>query len=109
MNHLKDRNFNPDSIPGEYNVVALWTRYRPERIRAGVFAGLFAGAMMLVFGMVYSAAKGMDITTPFRISALPILGNSAMAYGSGAGIVVGLRPMPTSRAPITAETVSESG
>ena len=90
MNHMKDRNFNPDSVPGEYNVVALWTRFRSERIRAGVFAGFFAGAMMLVFGMIYSAFKGMDITTPFRISALPILGNTAMAYGSAAGIVVGL-------------------
>jgi hypothetical protein len=90
MNNLKDRNFNPDSVPGEYNVVELWARFRGERIKAGALAGIFAGIMMQIFGMIYSAFQGMDITTPMRISALPILGNSAMAYSNGAGIVVGL-------------------
>jgi len=90
MNTLKDRKFNPDSVPGEYNVVELWAQFRPERIKAGVFAGIFAGIMMQVFGMIYCSLKGMDITTPMRISALPILGNAAMTYGDGAGITVGL-------------------
>jgi hypothetical protein len=90
MNSLKDRNFNPDSLPGEYNVVELWAKFRGERIKAGVLAGIFAGIMMQVFGMIYCAAKGMDLTTPMRISALPILGNAAMTYGAGAGIAVGL-------------------
>ncbi|MBU6152926.1 MAG: hypothetical protein KGP28_01365 [Bdellovibrionales bacterium] len=90
MESLKNRNFNPDTVPGEYNVVALWTRFRGERIKAGLFAGIFAGAMMQVFGMIYAASQGMDITTPMRISALPILGNEALAYASGSGIAVGL-------------------
>jgi len=90
MNSLKDRNFNPDSLPGEYNVVELWAKFRSERIKAGVMAGIFAGIMMQVFGMIYCAAQGMDLTTPMRISALPILGSAAMTYGAGAGIAVGL-------------------
>jgi hypothetical protein len=90
MNSLKDRNFNPDTVPGEFNVVALWTTFRSARLRAGVIAGIFAGIMMQVFGMVYSVATGRDLTTPFRIAALPILGNEAMAYGTTPGIMVGL-------------------
>jgi hypothetical protein len=90
MNSLKDRNFNPDTIPGEFNVVALWTNFRAARLRAGIMAGIFAGVMMQIFGMIFSAAKGMDITTGFRIAALPVLGNEAMAYGTSAGIAVGL-------------------
>ena len=45
---------------------------------------------MQVFGVIYSAATARDITTPFRIAALPVLGNAAMAIGSTSGIVVGL-------------------
>ena len=90
MNSMKDRNFNPDSVPGEYNVVALWTKFRAERIQAGMLAGIFAGVMMQIFGMIYCAVKGMDVTIPMRVSALPVLGNAAMAYGSSAGIGVGL-------------------
>jgi hypothetical protein len=90
MDSLKNRNFNPDTLPGEYNVVALWTRFRAERIKAGLFAGIFAGVMMQVFGMVYSLSQGMDVTTPMRISALPILGNRAMEIGSSPGILIGL-------------------
>ncbi|NDF15436.1 hypothetical protein EB061_08960 [bacterium] len=89
-NSLKNRNFNPDSIPGEYNVVALWTQFRPERIKAGVFAGIFSGLVMQIFGMIYCAVVGRDWTTPMRISALPLLGNSALAYDNPAGIAVGL-------------------
>lgn len=90
MDSMKNRNFNPDTLPGEYNVVALWTRFRADRIKAGIFAGIVAGIMMQIFGMLYCAVKGMDLTTPMRISALPILGNSAMTFGNGAGVIVGL-------------------
>lgn len=90
MNNLKDRNFNPDSVEGEYNVVALWTQFRGARIRAGAFAGIFAGLMMQIFGVVFCAATGRDLILPFKIAALPILGNSAIAYGSTPGLVVGL-------------------
>jgi hypothetical protein len=90
MNPLKDRNFNPDTIEGEFNVVALWTKLRMSRIRAGVCAGIFAGAMMQLFGVIYCAIKGWDLLMPFKISALPILGREALAFGSVPGIVVGL-------------------
>ena len=90
MSNLKDRNFNPDTVPGEYNVVALWTNFRGARLRAGIFAGIFAGLMMQLFGVLFCAIKGDDLAKPFKISALPFLGNSALAYGSTQGLVVGL-------------------
>ena len=90
MNNSKDRNFNPDTVEGEFNVVALWTKFRGARIRAGALAGIFAGAMMQLFGVVFCAISGRDLLLPFKISALPYLGNSAIAYGSVPGLVVGL-------------------
>jgi hypothetical protein len=89
MNHLKDRNFDPNSVEGEYNVVALWTKLRMARIYAGVGAGIFAGLMMQLFGVAYCAFKGWDLAMPFKIPALPILGRDALAYGSMQAIVVG--------------------
>ena len=90
MNPLKSRNFNPDTLEGEHNLVALLCNFRAVRLRAGVLAGIFAGVMMQIFGMIYCAAKGIDVTAPLKIAALPFLGNSAMEYGSMTGILVGL-------------------
>jgi hypothetical protein len=90
MNNLKDRNFDPNSVPGEYNVVELWTKFRGARIRAGIMAGIFAGVMMQLFGVAYCAVKGMDLAMPFKIAALPIIGRDALAFGSVPGLVVGL-------------------
>ena len=90
MNILKDRNFNPDTIEGEYNLVHLWTHPRPWRIVAGVLGGAFAGIMMLAFGMIFCAVKGIDIMAPMKISAIPFLGGAAMEYGSASGLAVGL-------------------
>ncbi len=90
MNNLKDRNFNPDSIEGEYNVVALWTQFRGARLRAGVLAGFLAGLMMQLFGVLMCAINGDDLAKPFKIAALPILGRDALAYGSVSGLVVGI-------------------
>ena len=90
MNPLKSRNFNPETLEGEHNLVALLWNFRAVRLKAGMLAGIFAGTMMLVFGMIFCAAKGLDVTAPLKIAALPFLGNAAMEYGSGTGIVVGL-------------------
>lgn len=90
MNNLKNRNFNPDSIEGEFPVVDLWSKLRASRIIAGIFAGIFAGVMMQIFGMIYCAIKGMDILAPTKIAAIPFLGGAAMAYGSASGVIVGL-------------------
>ena len=90
MNPLKERNFNPDTIPGEYNVAAMWSTFRGARLRAGVFAGIFAGLMMQLFGVAYCAFKGWDLAMPFKIAALPIIGRDALAFGSVPGLVVGI-------------------
>jgi hypothetical protein len=90
MNPLKSRNFNPDSLDGEHNLVELLCNFRAARIRAGILAGIVAGIAMIVYGMIYCAINGVDITAPMKIAGLPILGNSAMAYGSATGIAVGL-------------------
>jgi hypothetical protein len=90
MNPLKDRNFNPDSLEGEFNLAAMWSTFRPARIRAGAMAGIFAGIIMQIYGVIYHAVKGDELIKGMKIAALPILGNSALTYGIGAGLIVGL-------------------
>ena len=90
MNNLRDRNFDPNTVEGEYNLVAMLCKPRAKRFLAGIAAGAFAGILMLIFGMIYCTVKGIDVTAPFKIAGLPILGNAAMAYGSTQAIVVGL-------------------
>ncbi|MBS1959423.1 MAG: hypothetical protein JST80_08130 [Bdellovibrionales bacterium] len=90
MNPLKSRNFNPGSLEGEYNLVETFCNFRAVRLKAGVLAGIFAGVMMIIFGMIYCATQGIDITAPMKIAGLPILGNEALQYGSAKAIIVGL-------------------
>ena len=90
MNNLRDRNFNPDTVEGEFNLIAMWSNPRASRFVAGVLAGAFAGVLMLIFGMFYCSIKGIDITAPMKIAGLPFLGNAAMEYGSAKALVVGL-------------------
>ena len=90
MNTLRDRQFNPDTVEGEFNVVALWTKFRAARIRAGIAAGIFAGFMMQVFGVIVCSIKHWDLMMPFKIAALPVIGRDALAYGSIPGLLVGL-------------------
>ena len=89
MNILKTRHFDPDTLPGEYSLVAMWCAPRRARLIGGLLAGAFAGTMMLLFGMIYCAATGNDIMAPMKISAIPFLGGDALAYGSVPGLVVG--------------------
>jgi hypothetical protein len=90
MNNLKSRDFNPDSVEGEYNLVAMWSKVRPRRLLAGVLAGIVAGLAMVLFGVIYCAMTGQDITAPMKIAALPFLGENALQIGSMKAIVVGL-------------------
>ncbi len=85
-----ERGFNPDTIEGEFNVVALWTNIRAARLKAGVFAGIFAGIVALIFGAIFCSVKGMDPTIPMRFMGLPWAGSSVMAYGNTPGLILGL-------------------
>lgn len=87
---LKDRNFNPDTVEGEYNVVALWTSFRLRRIIAGMLAGIVAAFMMELFGVIFCALNGVDLTMPMRIAALPIIGRDALEIASATGMIVGV-------------------
>jgi hypothetical protein len=89
MNHLKNRNFNPDSIEGEFNLTEMWNTFRAARLRAGVAAGIVAGTAMQIFGVIYHGVQGDDLLKGFKIAALPVLGNEALAYGMGSGFWVG--------------------
>jgi hypothetical protein len=89
MNHLKDRNFNPDSLEGEYNVAAMWATFRAARLRAGAMAGIVAGIMMQIYGMIYHTVTGEDLLKGLKIAALPIIGRDALAYGAGPGLFIG--------------------
>ena len=86
----KDRNFNPDTVEGEFNVLAMWNDVRSARLIAGVKAGIFAGTMAQIFGSIFCLAKGLDFTIPMRIMGLPFLGNNAMTIGGSIGLAVGL-------------------
>jgi hypothetical protein len=90
MNPLKSRQFNPDTLEGEHNLVELLCNFRAERLKAGVLSGIVAGIAMQLFGMIYCAIQGMDLLAPTKIAALPVLGNSAMAFGNTTGTLVGL-------------------
>lgn len=90
MHPLKQRSFDPNSIEGEFNVVEMWSNPRKQRIIAGVLAGIVAGVCMLVFGFIYCAIKGIDITAPMKIGALPFLQVDALQIGSMKAIAVGL-------------------
>jgi len=86
----KDRKFNPDTVEGEFNVVAMWNDVRASRLIAGVKAGIFAGIVTQICGSIFCMTKGLDFTIPMRIMGLPFLGNNAMTYGGSVGLVVGL-------------------
>ena len=89
MNHMKNRNFNPDSVEGEYNLAEMWNTFRGARLRAGAFAGIFAGIVMQIAGMIFHATQGDEIIKGWKIAGLPILGRDALTYGFGEGFVVG--------------------
>lgn len=90
MHPLKERTFDPNTVEGEFNLVEMWSQPRKQRIIAGILAGLVAGTCMLVFGFIYCALKGIDITAPMKIGALPFLGVNALQIGSMKAIIVGL-------------------
>ena len=90
MNHLKDRNFDPNSLEGEFNLAEMWATPRAARLRAGVFAGIFAGIMMQIFGIIFHIFTGDELLKGMKIAALPVLGREALAYGVGPGLFVGL-------------------
>ena len=79
MKALNDRNFNPNSVEGEYNLVEMWTHFRAARLKAGAMAGVVAGIAALIFGAIFCLVKGLDPTIPMRIMGLPGLGSSVMA------------------------------
>ncbi len=85
----QSRQFDPDTVPGEYNVVALWVNPRKQRLIAGALAGLFAGTLLLIFGILYCVFTGNEWLAPFKIPALYVMGGSAMAYGFGPAVFVG--------------------
>ena len=87
---LKSKNFNPDSVEGEIRVVQIWTNPRPSRIIAGALAGLFAGTVMQIFGVIYCAIRGFDLTMPMKIPGLVVIGREALGFHSFPGIVAGL-------------------
>lgn len=69
---------------------------RPERpsvppgsgiVDGGLRAGLFAGVVMLVVGMIISAASGAGFWTPLRLAAASVLGVDALIGGFGAALL----------------------
>lgn len=80
------------SVPqeeGEMNLVALWLTFDLPRMIAGMFAGVTAGLIALVFAGILAKAGGLEFWYPFKIPAAPILANDAMTYGMTFAIVLG--------------------
>ena len=76
-------------VGNDYNMVALWLRVDPKRWIAGALAGLFAGIVMLAFSTIIATLYGAEPWFAIKIAALPILGNSATAFGVNSGLFVG--------------------
>lgn len=87
---LKQRDFNPDSVEGEYPVLKLWGTLRPKRLLAGLFAGWVAGIMMFLFGVVVCMFAGLDLLMPIKVAAIPVVGAEALRIGMTSAVLVGI-------------------
>ena len=72
----------------EINLTDIWLRRDPARWVAGIMAGLLAGAVMLGFAMVVSAAFGQEFWYPAKIPAVPFLGAAATDIGMHVSAIV---------------------
>lgn len=90
VRYLKERNFDPNSVEGEYDLVRLWGTIRPKRLIAGVLAGFTAGFAMFLFGVIVCMIKGLDILLPIKVAAIPFLGLDALYFGMTAAIPLGI-------------------
>jgi hypothetical protein len=77
-----------DHTEEDMDLVAVWLRKDPKRWVAGAMAGLFAGAVMMLFAMVLSVALGAEAWFPIKIAALPFLGGAATEYGVNVQAIV---------------------
>ncbi|MBC7692310.1 MAG: hypothetical protein H7222_11145 [Methylotenera sp.] len=78
---------------GDINLVSIWLKTDPVRWVAGAMAGIFAGAVTLVFAGLLASTHGMEFLFPAKIAAIPFMGNVATETGMhmgpiGLGILV---------------------
>ncbi len=74
----------------EYNLVEIWLRKDPVRWAAGALAGLFAGAVALLFAMIFASCVGMDFWFPAKLMGTILLGPSATEFAATQSIWVGV-------------------
>jgi hypothetical protein len=65
----------------EFNLVEIWLRRDPVRWIAGVFGGLFAGAIALGLAMIIAQMAGHEVVYPAKLMGATILGPSATEIG----------------------------
>lgn len=73
----------------DHNLVEMWTRKDPVAWTAGIMGGLVAGVVAAAVGGLIAKRHGLEFLFPVKFAGLPILGNSATAYTSSAGLIVG--------------------
>jgi len=81
-----------DTVPfeeGEMDLVAMWLIFDLPRTIAGAMAGVFAGAVDLLFAGFLAKMGGYEFWYPFKIPAAPILKNDALTYGITSALILG--------------------
>ena len=77
------------SDDNDMNLVEFWLQANPRRWVAGIFGGLFAGAVAMGVAGVVSAKGGYEFLMPVKLMATPFLGNSATALDNTPAVVLG--------------------
>ena len=79
-----------EQIDDDRDIVAMWLKWDPKRLLAGVMSGLFAGLIAAGFAVVFAKMLGADPLFPIKFAAIPMLGEQALRYDNTQAILVGL-------------------
>ena len=72
----------------EYNLVEMWLRRDPVRWIAGLLAGVFSGAITLVFATMLASQGGLENWFPIKLFAATALGPDALYVGANQTAII---------------------
>ena len=77
-----------DPDDNDLDIVALWLRFDPKRMIAGVLAGGLAGLFAAGVGGVFSLVAGKGAFFPLQVLATVPLGSAATEAAAGGGVLL---------------------